>query len=69
VLDGVHPHDIGSILDTAGVAVRVGHHCAQPLIEYLGVPSTVRASFAFYNTHEDIEALLRGMEKVRRFLT
>lgn len=69
VLEGVHPHDIGSILDTTGVAVRVGHHCAQPLIEYLGVTATVRASFAFYNTHDEIEALLRGMEKVRRFLT
>lgn len=69
VLEGVHPHDIGSILDTTGVAVRVGHHCAQPLIEYLGVSATVRASFAFYNTHDEIEALMRGMEKVRRFLT
>lgn len=65
--DIAHPHDVGTILDTEGVAVRDGHHCAQPLMDYLGVPATVRASFAFYNTHEDVEAFARGMQKVRRF--
>tara|TARA_R110000850_G_scaffold202967_8_gene329080 strand:+ start:3058 stop:4278 length:1221 start_codon:yes stop_codon:yes gene_type:complete len=62
-----HPQDIGSILDTEGVAIRVGHHCAQPLMDYLNVPATARASFAFYNNHEDIEAFMRGMHKVHKF--
>lgn len=62
-----HPHDVGTILDTEGVAIRVGHHCAQPLMDYLGVPATARASFAFYNNHEDVEAFLRAMRKVERF--
>lgn len=62
-----HPHDVGTILDTEGVAIRVGHHCAQPLMDYLGVPATARASFAFYNSHEDVEAFLRAMRKVERF--
>lgn len=57
VLDGVHPHDIGTALDQAGVAVRVGHHCAQPLMEILGVPATVRASFSLYNTLEEVDVL------------
>ncbi len=62
-----HPHDVGTILDTEGVAIRVGHHCAQPLMDYLKVPATARASFAFYNNHEDVEAFLRAMRKVERF--
>jgi cysteine desulfurase / selenocysteine lyase len=62
-----HPHDVGTILDTEGVAIRVGHHCAQPLMDYLKVPATARASFAFYNSHEDVEAFLRAMRKVERF--
>ncbi len=65
-LDGVHPHDIGTILDDAGVAVRAGHHCAQPLMDYLGVPATARASFAAHSDASDIEALVRGLDKVRR---
>jgi cysteine desulfurase/selenocysteine lyase len=65
-LDGVHPHDIGTILDDAGVAVRAGHHCAQPLMDYLGVPATARASFAAHSGAADIEALVRGMDKVKR---
>jgi cysteine desulfurase/selenocysteine lyase len=65
-LDGVHPHDIGTILDDAGVAVRAGHHCAQPLMDHLGVPATARASFAAHSDASDIEALIRGLEKVRR---
>ena len=58
VLDDVHPHDVGTILDRQGVAIRTGHHCAQPVMERFGVPATVRASFAFYNTREDVDALV-----------
>jgi len=65
-LDGVHPHDIGTILDDAGVAVRAGHHCAQPLMEVLGVPATARASFAAHSDASDIEALVQGLHKVKR---
>ena len=65
-LDGVHPHDIGTILDDEGVAVRAGHHCAQPLMAVLGVPATARASFAAHSDPQDIEALVRGLDKVRR---
>ena len=64
-LDGVHPHDIGTILDIEGIAVRAGHHCAQPLMDRLGVPATARASLAFYNTHEEIDALVAGLARVR----
>lgn len=62
VVDGVHPHDVGTALDARGVAVRAGHHCAQPLMKRLGVPATVRASFAPYNTEGDIDALGEGVE-------
>ena len=65
VLDGVHPHDIGTILDREGVAVRAGHHCAMPIMQRFGVPATVRASLAFYNTSEEIDALGRAIRKVR----
>ena len=65
-MDGVHPHDIGTILDDAGVAVRAGHHCAQPLMDYLGVPATARASFAAHSDASDVEALVRGLDKVKR---
>jgi cysteine desulfurase/selenocysteine lyase len=65
VLEGVHPHDIGTILDREGVAVRTGHHCAQPLMERLGLPATARASLALYNTREDVDALVRGLHRVR----
>ena len=65
-LDGVHPHDIGTILDDHGVAVRAGHHCAQPLMDYLGVPATARASFAAHSDASDIEALVEGLYKVKR---
>ncbi len=63
---GVHPHDLGTILDEEGVAIRAGHHCAQPLMEHLGVPATARASFGLYNDANDIAALLRGIERTRR---
>jgi cysteine desulfurase / selenocysteine lyase len=65
-MQGVHPHDIGTILDEEGVAIRAGHHCAQPLMEHLGVPATARASFAIYNDESDVAALLRGLERVKR---
>jgi cysteine desulfurase/selenocysteine lyase len=65
VMDGVHPHDIGTILDTEGVAVRAGHHCAQPVMARYGVSATVRASFGMYNTAREIDALVAGLKKVR----
>ena len=65
-VDGVHPHDTATILDDAGVAVRAGHHCAQPLMDWLGVPATARASFAAHSDSSDIKALVRGIEQVKR---
>jgi cysteine desulfurase/selenocysteine lyase len=65
VLDDVHPHDIGTILDRQGIAVRTGHHCAQPVMERFDVAATVRASFAFYNTTEEIDTLVKGLAQVR----
>ncbi len=65
VLDDVHPHDIGTVLDREGIAIRTGHHCAQPLMERLGVAATARASFGLYNTREEIDALVRGLGRVR----
>ena len=65
-VEGVHPHDVGTILDEAQVAIRAGHHCAQPLMDYLGVDATARASFGVYNGRADIEALARGIERVTR---
>jgi len=65
-VEGVHPHDIGTILDEEQVAIRAGHHCAQPLMETLGVPATARASFGVYNSAADVEALARGIERVTR---
>ena len=62
-LDGVHPHDLGTILDEEGVAIRAGHHCAQPLMEHMGVPATARASFGIYNDASDITAMLRGIDR------
>jgi len=65
VMDGVHPHDIGTIVDREGVAIRTGHHCAQPVMERFGVPATARASLAMYNTREEIDALAAALRKVR----
>jgi cysteine desulfurase/selenocysteine lyase len=65
-LEGTHPHDIGTILDREGVAVRTGHHCAQPVMARFGIPATARASLGLYNTREEIDALVAGLEKVRR---
>jgi cysteine desulfurase/selenocysteine lyase len=70
VLEGVHPHDIGTILDGEGVAIRAGHHCAMPLMERFGVPATARASFALYNTRQDVDALVEAIYKAREvFMT
>jgi cysteine desulfurase/selenocysteine lyase len=65
-IEGVHPHDIGTILDEERVAIRAGHHCAQPLMDRLGVPATARASFGVYNSRADVDALVRGLERVSR---
>jgi cysteine desulfurase/selenocysteine lyase len=65
VLEGIHPHDIGTVLDREGIAVRTGHHCAQPVMERFGIPATARASFAFYNTLEEVDALAEGIKKVK----
>jgi cysteine desulfurase/selenocysteine lyase len=65
VLDGVHPHDLGTILDRQGIAARAGHHCAMPVMELFGIPGTTRASFAFYNTREEIDALVAAILKAR----
>lgn len=64
-LEGVHPHDLGTILDTEGVAVRTGHHCAQPVMTFFGIPATARASFGVYNTERDVAALVAGLRRVR----
>jgi cysteine desulfurase / selenocysteine lyase len=65
-MEGVHPHDIGTILDEEGVAIRAGHHCCQPLMDHLGVPATARASFGIYSDENDVAALVRGLERVKR---
>ena len=65
VLEGVHPHDIGTVLDGEGIAIRAGHHCAQPLMDRLGLPATARASLAFYNTTDEIDRLVAALDKTR----
>ena len=65
VMDGAHPHDIGTIVDADGIAIRTGHHCTQPVMDRFGVPATSRASIAMYNTHEEIDALVKALEHVR----
>jgi cysteine desulfurase/selenocysteine lyase len=68
VMDGIHPHDIGTIVDREGVAIRTGHHCAQPVMDRFGIPATARASLAVYNTREDIDALVAALGRVRALL-
>lgn len=68
VLEGAHPSDIGMLLDQQGIAVRTGHHCAQPVMQQFGIPGTVRASFSFYNTFDDVDRLFVALEKVRQML-
>jgi len=65
VLDGIHPHDVGTILDQEGIAVRTGHHCAQPVMDRFGVPATTRASIALYNTSTELDALARAIRKAQ----
>jgi cysteine desulfurase/selenocysteine lyase len=66
VVDGVHPHDVGTLLNEDGIAVRTGHHCTQPVMQRFGIPATSRASFAFYNTHAEIDALVAGIKRVQK---
>ncbi|HUI41405.1 MAG TPA: cysteine desulfurase [Terriglobia bacterium] len=68
VVEGIHPHDLGTVLDQEGVAIRTGHHCAEPLMHRYGVPATARASFAFYNTREEIDRLVEAVEKAKELL-
>ena len=68
-LNGIHPYDVGTILDKLGIAVRTGHHCAQPIMDYFKIPGTVRASFAFYNTKDEIDALVEGIKKAKLMLS
>jgi cysteine desulfurase/selenocysteine lyase len=65
---GIHPHDLGTILDSEGVAIRTGHHCAMPVMEFYGVPATARASFAFYNTRAEVDRLVEALELAREML-
>jgi len=67
VMDCAHPHDVGTLVDRAGIAIRVGHHCAQPLMERLGVAATARASFGLYNTRAEVDRLVEALEGVREF--
>jgi cysteine desulfurase/selenocysteine lyase len=66
VMDSVHPHDLGTILDHEGVAIRTGHHCAMPVMTYFDVPATARASFAFYNTFTEVDRLIEAIENARK---
>jgi len=69
VLEGIHPHDVGTILDRDGIAIRTGHHCTQPVMEFFNIPATSRASFAFYNTRAEIDVLVEGLHKVIKLMT
>jgi len=68
-IEGLHPYDIGSIIDKLGIAVRTGHHCAQPIMDFYKIPGTVRASFSFYNTKEEIDKLAEALQKAKKMLT
>jgi cysteine desulfurase/selenocysteine lyase len=65
MIEGVHPHDVGTIFDQEGVAIRAGHHCAQPVMQFYSIPATARASFAFYNTEQEIDALISAIKKTQ----
>ena len=67
-IKNIHPYDIGSILDQMGIAVRTGHHCAQPIMDYFEIPGTVRASFSFYNTFDEIDTMVKGVQKAIKML-
>ena len=68
-LEGIHPYDIGTIVDKLGIAVRTGHHCAEPIMDYYKIPGTVRASFSFYNTKQEIDALVKAVKKAKLMLS
>ena len=68
-LEGIHPYDVGTLLDKMGIAVRTGHHCAQPVMDFYRIPGTVRASFSFYNTFEETDRLVAGVQKARQMLS
>jgi cysteine desulfurase/selenocysteine lyase len=68
LIEGSHPHDIGTLLDADGIAIRTGHHCCMPLMKHLGIPGTARASFAFYNTLEEVDRLAVSLEKIRKMM-
>ncbi len=68
-IDGIHPYDIGTIIDKQGIAVRTGHHCAQPIMDFFGIPGTIRASFAFYNTLEEIDSMVNAVQKAQKMLS
>ena len=68
-IEGIHPYDIGTIIDKLGVAVRTGHHCAQPIMNYFNIPGTIRASFAFYNTKEEIDIFVEAVKKAQMMLS
>jgi cysteine desulfurase/selenocysteine lyase len=68
-IEGIHPYDIGAILDKMGIAVRTGHHCAQPVMQFFDIPGTVRASFSFYNTTEEIDTMIEAIKKAKTMLS
>jgi cysteine desulfurase/selenocysteine lyase len=68
-IDDIHPYDIGTIIDKLGIAVRTGHHCAQPIMDFFSIPGTIRASFAFYNTKEEIDIFVEAVKKAKMMLT
>ena len=69
VMRDIHPHDIGTIMDNLGIAIRAGHHCTQPIMDFYNIPATARASFAIYNTEEDVDKLVEGIQKVKEVFT
>ena len=68
VFETIHPHDVGTILDSEGVAIRTGHHCAEPVMRHFGIPASARASFGLYNTTEDVDQLVEGLARVTELL-
>jgi len=68
-IEGIHPYDVGTIIDKLGIAVRTGHHCAQPIMDYFKIPGTIRASFAFYNTKEEIDIFVEAIKKAKMMLS
>lgn len=69
MIDGIHPHDVGTVFDQLGIAIRTGHHCAQPVMEYYDIPATARASFAFYNTEEEVDALVNAIKQTQEMFS